>query len=158
MCCLEAEIHNFVVFHFTFKLLRTFERKFQEIHLNSGFPNETKLLILSFWINVGKGANNDLIDLFQVAMPCWWAKQREMQKKKINRIISQKWHAYTYKKKPQNTTAGSLWLSLRSPDNKPGYWHLTDMPASTVWEKRPLGITENAKNDNKQQEKPRNSQ
>lgn len=108
MCCLEAEIHNFVVFHFTFKLLRTFEGKFQEIHLNSGFPNETKLLILSFWINAGKGANNDLIDLFQVAMPCWWAKQREMQKKKINRIISQKWHAYTYKKKPQNTTAGSL--------------------------------------------------
>lgn len=73
--------------------------------------------------------------------------REKCRRKKINKIIRQKWHtlSYTFKKEPHNTTAGSLWLSLRSPDNKPGYWHLTDMPASTVWEKRPLGITENFK-------------
>lgn len=104
--------------------------------------------------------NNDLIDPFEVTAPCWWAKQRALQKekkKKIsinNRTISQKWNTplYTYKKKSHNKTTGSLWWSLRSPDNITDYWHLTDKPTSTVWEKRALGITENDKNCNEQLE------
>lgn len=65
-------------------------KKFQEIHLKGGFPNQTKVLILSFWTNVCKGVNNYSIVPFQVGVPCWWAKQREMQKeKKITIIINQ---------------------------------------------------------------------
>lgn len=56
------------------------------MNVNGGFPNQTKLLILSFWMNVCKGVNNDLIVPFQVAVPCQWAKQREMQKEKKNPI------------------------------------------------------------------------